>query len=154
MLADAFHDTSGSGGTMTNELAAELLDKVVNIAGRMSGIMRDGIETLDLTEPLANLVWLLDPILEPVSLRKLAAQLRCDPSNISQLAVQLEQKGFAERRPHPRDRRVRTLVLTPEGMKVRQRLVALVTAQSPLSVLDEAEQRQLNAMLAKALAPI
>jgi MarR family transcriptional regulator, organic hydroperoxide resistance regulator len=139
---------------MTNELAAELLDKVVNIAGRVSGIMRAGIETLDLTEPLANLVWLLDPNVDPVSLRKLAARLHCDPSNISQLSVQLEQRGFAERRPHPRDRRVRTLVLTPDGMEIRQRLVALVTARSPLSALDDAEQRQLNTILAKALAAI
>jgi DNA-binding MarR family transcriptional regulator len=139
---------------MTNELAAELLDKVVSIAGRVSGIMHDGIETLDLTEPLANLVWLLDPNVDPVSLRKLAARLHCDPSNISQLSVQLEQRGLAERRPHPRDRRVRTLVLTPDGMEIRQRLVALVTARSPLSALDDAEQRQLNTILAKALAAI
>ncbi|GAA3527076.1 hypothetical protein GCM10022222_07590 [Amycolatopsis ultiminotia] len=138
----------------SNKLAAELLDQVMSLSGRVAGIMRDGLEALDLTETLANLIWLVDPAVDPVPLRKLAVQLRCDPSNVTLLSTQLEEKGLAERRPHPRDGRVRTLVLTEKGADVRNRLLTLVTARSPLSVLDDAEQRQLHRFLAKALAPL
>lgn len=139
----------------SDELAAELLDQVVGLAGRVAGILREGLEALDLTEPLANLMWIVDPAAEdPVSLRRLADRLHRDPSNISLLCVQLEDRGYAERRPHPRDGRVRTLVLTDRGAEVRRRLIALVTSRSPLSVLDEAEQRQLHAMLTRALAAL
>lgn len=138
----------------SDELAAELLDQVVGLAGRVAGILRDGLEALDLTEPLANLMWIVDPAADAVPLRTLAARMHRDPSNISLLCVQLEDRGFAERRPHPRDGRIRTLVLTEKGADVRQRLIALVTARSPLSVLDDAEQRQLHLMLTKALAAL
>jgi DNA-binding MarR family transcriptional regulator len=116
--------------------------------------MRGALDELDLTEPLAGLIWAIDPAADPVPLRKLAGQLHCDPSNITLLSAKLEEKGFAERRPHPRDGRQRTLVLTEAGCAARDRLLAWATARSPLAVLDEGEQRQLHAMLAKALAAI
>lgn len=139
---------------MADDLAVELLDKVLDLAGRVSGVMRDGLEALALTEPLANLLWILDPAADPVSLRRLATRLHCDPSNITLLCTQLETRRFAERRPHPGDGRVRTLVLTDEGAEVRRRLIALVNRRSPLSMLDQAEQRALLIMLTKALAEL
>lgn len=138
--------------TASNELAATLLDQMMGLSGQVAGIMRDHLPALDLTEPLANLMWILDPALEPVSLRRLAERLHCDPSNITLLSTQLEGRGLAERRPHPRDGRIRTLALTEAGAGVRRQLLDLVAARSPLAVLDDAEQRQLHAMLTKALA--
>lgn len=135
------------------ELGAELLDQVMTLSGRIAGIMREGLEALDLTETLANLIWLVDPAADPVPLRSLAARLHYDPSNVTLLATQLEERGLARRQPHPRDGRVRTLVLTEKGVGVRKRLLALVTARSPLAVLDESEQRRLHTYLAKALGP-
>src|SRR5262249_15452094 len=35
----------------------------------------------------------------------------------------LEERGFVERRTLPADRRVKTIVLTPEGAKVKARLI-------------------------------
>ncbi|WP_344855270.1 MarR family winged helix-turn-helix transcriptional regulator [Amycolatopsis ultiminotia] len=138
----------------SNKLAAELLDQVMSLSGRVAGIMRDGLEALDLTETLANLIWLVDPAVDPVPLRKLAARLHYDPSNVTLLCSRLEEKGLAERRPHPRDGRVRTLVLTKKGVQVRNRLLRQVTARSPLGVLDAAEQRQLQVTLTKVLGTI
>lgn len=48
-----------------------------------------------------------------------------DPSNITLLSTKLEERGLAERRPHPGDGHVRTLVLTTEGRKVREQLLAI-----------------------------
>ncbi|MDR7276615.1 MarR family winged helix-turn-helix transcriptional regulator [Catenuloplanes atrovinosus] len=134
-----------------DEIAASLLHQVTTIAGQVTGRMQEGLERLDLTGPTANLLWVLNPEDDPQSLRRLATLLHCDPSNISLLSAQLEERGLAERHPHPRDRRVRTLVLTPEGRKVRERLLTVVAQRSPFADLDGEEQRLLQSLLAKAL---
>ncbi|WP_410676117.1 MarR family winged helix-turn-helix transcriptional regulator [Amycolatopsis sp. cmx-4-68] len=137
-----------------DELAASLLYQVMALAGEVAGRMHDGLERLELTGPTANLLWILDPDAEPQPLRKLAALMRCDPSNISLLSAQLEERGLAERRPHPRDGRVRTLVLTAEGRQVRERLLAVVVRHSPFAHLGDEEQLLLQSLLAKALADL
>jgi MarR family transcriptional regulator, organic hydroperoxide resistance regulator len=134
-----------------DEIAASLLNQVMALAGQVTGRMQEGLERLELTGPTANLLWVLNPEGEPQSLRKLAALLRCDPSNISLLSAQLEERGLAERRPHPGDGRVRTLVLTDEGREIRERLLTIVAKRSPFADLDDSEQRLLQRLLAKAL---
>jgi len=137
-----------------DEVAAALLYQVMAVAGQVTGRMQEGLERLDLTGPTANLLWTLDPGAEPQSLRKLATLLHCDPSNITLLSAQLEERGLAERRPHPGDGRVRTLVLTGEGRKVREQLLAIVAKRSPFAELDAEEQRTLRSLLGKALTSI
>ncbi|MEU8235562.1 MarR family transcriptional regulator [Actinoplanes sp. NPDC048967] len=135
-----------------DEVAASLLYQVMAVAGQVTGRMHDGLERLRLTGPTANLLWVLNPGAEPQSLRKLATLLHCDPSNITLLSSQLEERGLAERRPHPGDGRVRTLVLTPQGREIREQLLAVVAKRSPFASLDAEEQQLLQALLTKALA--
>jgi MarR family transcriptional regulator, organic hydroperoxide resistance regulator len=137
-----------------DEVAASLLYQVMAVAGQVTGRMQEGLERLDLTGPTANLLWTLDPGAEPQSLRKLATLLHCDPSNITLLSAQLEERGLAERRPHPGDGRVRTLVLTAEGREMRERLLAIVAKRSPFAELDADEQRTLRSLLSKALTSL
>ncbi|GHH56966.1 MarR family winged helix-turn-helix transcriptional regulator [Lentzea cavernae] len=139
---------------VVDELAASLLYQVTALAGEVAGRMNDGLERLELTGPTANLLWILDPDAEPQPLRKLAALMRCDPSNISLLSAQLEERGLAERRPHPKDGRVRTLVLTAEGRDVRERLLAVVARHSPFAQLGHDDQLLLHSLLAKALTDL
>ena len=47
----------------------------------------------------------------------LAEHWGCDASYVTSLADGLEDRGLAERRLSPADRRVRTIVLTPEGTR-------------------------------------
>lgn len=136
-----------------NELAAAVLRQMVELVSEVTGGgARSWIEDLDLNESLAELLWTLRPDEDPVPLRKLAARMHCDPSNVTLLSAKLEERGLAERRPHPRDGRVRTLVLTDAGRAVRERLLEVATRRSPLAALDEAELRHLHAMFSKALA--
>ena len=44
-----------------------------------------------------------------------APALHCDNSSVTGIADRLEKAGLAERRPHPTDRRVKTLALTERG---------------------------------------
>ena len=55
----------------------------------------------------------------PVQMSALAASLQCDNSNVTGIVDRLEAAGLAERRPAERDRRVKTVALTPHGEAVR-----------------------------------
>ena len=129
-----------------------LTEQVIGVAAVIAQNLRDIVRELDLTDPLANFVWLLDPAADPVPLRQLADRLHCAPSNVTLMSAQLEEKGLAERRAHPADGRVRTLVLTPAGQEVRSRLLEHVQQRSPLTALTAEQQRQLQELLAVVLA--
>ena len=58
---------------------------------------------------------------EPLPMSALAGALQCDNSNVTGIVDRLEAAGLAERRPAERDRRVKTVVLTPHGEAVRAR---------------------------------
>ena len=49
----------------------------------------------------------------------LAAALQCDNSNVTGIVDRLEAQGLVERRPAAHDRRVKTLVVTTEGVELR-----------------------------------
>jgi len=56
---------------------------------------------------------------EPMKLSDLASALHCDNSSVTGIADRLEKAGLAERKPHPTDRRVKTLALTERGKVTR-----------------------------------
>jgi DNA-binding MarR family transcriptional regulator len=59
---------------------------------------------------------------QPCSMRTLADAWKCDASNVTWLVDRLEEHGLAERRPHPSDRRVRTVALTRKGARMRTQI--------------------------------
>jgi DNA-binding MarR family transcriptional regulator len=68
------------------------------------------------------------------------------------LSAKLEERGLARRAHHPEDGRVRTLVLTSAGRKIRGRLPTKAYTRSPFGALNEKERSQLHALMAKALS--
>jgi DNA-binding MarR family transcriptional regulator len=132
--------------------APALVEQVMAMATAIVQDLKAAVRELGLSESLAHLLWALDPDEDPVPLRQVAGRLHCDPSNITLLADRLEEKGLAERRPHPADGRVRTLVLTPAGVAARRTLLDQVQERSPIAALDAAQQRQLQELLSVALA--
>jgi DNA-binding MarR family transcriptional regulator len=115
--------------------------------------LHDTLKALDLTMPLADALWHLDPAREPMSRRALAERLRCDPSNVTYLVDRLEQRRLLTRARDGGDRRVSALTLTQAGTHARGRLLTTL-AQSPLfSDLTRAEQRQLADLLQRCAGP-
>ena len=87
---------------------------------------------------------------EPVAMRDLAEHWRCDASYITELVDGLEGQGLARREPHPTDRRVKTIVLTEKGAKVRDHIQKVMwRPPAAFSVLTGAEQRQLRDLARK-----
>lgn len=85
---------------------------------------------------------------EAVRMRSLAARLDYDASNLSVLIDRLERRGLVERRPDPGDRRVKALVLTPEGERLRAEFWQdLIEDPGPLGPLDESGLQSLAELL-------
>lgn len=57
---------------------------------------------------------------EAVPMRGLAERVGSDPSNLTGLVDKLERRGALRRVPDPVDRRVKTLQLTDEGLRLRE----------------------------------
>jgi len=104
-----------------------------------------------LTPPQMFALRALDPQ-QPVPMRELAAQLKCDSSNVTGLVDGLEAQGLVERRSADHDRRVRMLVVTERGAQVRARITEAVEAVPPaLASLSAQDQRALRDILRRAL---
>ncbi|MCA1692522.1 MAG: MarR family winged helix-turn-helix transcriptional regulator [Acidimicrobiales bacterium] len=87
---------------------------------------------------------------EPRPMRDLADHWGCDASYVTSLVDSLEEQGMAERRPHPTDRRIKTVVLTPKGAEARDRVLELMwEPPSAFAALSAEELRRLRDLLHK-----
>ena len=87
---------------------------------------------------------------EPCSMRTLADAWKCDASNVTWLVDRLEERGLAERRPHPSDRRVRTVALTRKGVRIRAQIeTRLFEAPATFQQLTHDELQSLRSILQK-----
>ena len=86
--------------------------------------------------------------------QQVGSAMGIDPSTMVSLVDQLERAGLAKRRPHPRDRRAREVVITPKGRRTleRARTLAEEVEGDVLRGLSPAERGQLVALLRKAFA--
>jgi DNA-binding MarR family transcriptional regulator len=82
------------------------------------------------------------------SMRSLADEWRCDPSNATWLVDRLEQQGLARRIAKDGDRRVKAVVLTTKGKRIRSELIA--SQYTPPVDLLALPQRDLEALSAAA----
>ena len=90
---------------------------------------------------------------EPRPMRSIAESLKCDASWVTGIVDGLEDRGYAVRQAHPADRRVKVVVLTPEGEEAKARVLeCLYQAPASFGALTVAELRQLRDLLGKIAA--
>src|ERR1700687_3838153 len=103
------------------------------------------VQALGLTPGHMKTLFALDPD-DPRSMGEIADALACDASNATWMVDRLEERGLVERRPHATDRRVKTVVLTPEGVSVKQRMIDGLGQPPPdLVALDRSDLEALRA---------
>jgi DNA-binding MarR family transcriptional regulator len=91
---------------------------------------------------------------EATPMRRLAQQLDYDASNLTTLVDRLAARGALERQADPADRRVKALLLTSEGERLRDQFWHnLVTDAGPLTALRQPDLRTLTRILAKLDEP-
>lgn len=136
--------STGRAGT-----SREVAELVFGLMGRMRAHFEEQIADLELTPPQAMALKQLE---EPVAMRELAGLLRCDASNITGIVDRLEERELVERRVDPADRRVKHLVLTAAGRRLRRQLQDRLYGQVPgVSNLTPSERRALCDLLRKLL---
>jgi len=89
------------------------------------------------------------------TMRALADEWECDASNATWIVDRLEKLGLAERRTVPHDRRVKLVVLTARGVKMKADLMAdFLTPPPELLDLDQRDLEALERALDKLSARI
>lgn len=97
-------------------------------------------------------LWALKALEEPRPMHELAKALSCDNSNVTGIVDRLEERGLVRRTSDPSDRRVRLLVLTDEGRRVRGEIAARMTQPPPeIAELSERDAVGLRDILRRAL---
>jgi DNA-binding MarR family transcriptional regulator len=132
------HKKGQAGPATKQQVAAEawglMLDFWWGQQGRSFEILRD----LGLTPGHMKTLFILQPG-EARPIGSLADAVNCDASMATWLVDRLEERGFVERRAQPGDRRVRAIVLTPEGVATRKKLLdRLYDPPEALLALDRA----------------
>jgi MarR family transcriptional regulator, organic hydroperoxide resistance regulator len=106
---------------------------------------------LELSPAQCHVLHLIEPD-RPVAMGRLASTLACDASNVTGLVDRLESRGLVARRPSAGDRRVKVLVLTPTGVRLRALLIDRMTAApATLERLSLREQQTLVRILRRLL---
>jgi DNA-binding MarR family transcriptional regulator len=137
------------GGDLAGQVTELLLDVGLTLRQRVDA----EVGRLGLTPATARALYELDPE-RPSPARALATQLACDRSNVTGLVDKLEEAGLVERRVDEADRRVKTLVVTEAGRKVRAQMRQVVAeCGTVLGEVSEADLRTLRDLLTRVAPP-
>ncbi|HTP16508.1 MAG TPA: MarR family transcriptional regulator [Streptosporangiaceae bacterium] len=131
------------------QLDAEILDSVIEFI-KLIVTLGEGIaQRLSIPAPFIKALSTLEC---PMAMKDLGKRMHCDPSFVTVLADMLEQRGLARREACPDDRRVKYLVLTGDGLALKDRIQTEVAARMPWShALTEDERAQLLTLIRKML---
>ena len=106
---------------------------------------------LRLSPVQCHVLHLIEPD-RPIPMGALAEQLACDASNVTGLVDRLESRGLLRRQPSEGDRRVKVLVLTATGVRLRAELLERMMAPPvALERLTARERRALVQILERLL---
>jgi DNA-binding MarR family transcriptional regulator len=140
---------TASTGTGSTALAEETFGLLYELVGRMRAHFDRVTAQFGLPPTQAKALLQLS---EPVPMSALAGILGCDPSNVTAIIDGLESLGLAERRVSARDRRVKQVVATAKGTRLRRQLNrALFESMPTVDTLDPEEQLAFRDLLRKGL---
>ncbi len=118
----------------------------------MRGVFARRVADLGLTPPQALILRLLG---RPRPMKELAATMLFDPSYVTTLVDGLEERGLAERRPDPADRRIKLIATTSAGATALQSLQQAISQSLPgIDALTDEERSQLAQLLTKAAGAV
>lgn len=130
------------------ELARGVWGQLFDLLMRSASERNRSLARRDLTPNDARALHSLDREGKPM--RALADAWGCDASNATWIVDRLERLGLAERRSVPHDRRVKLVVLTAKGQRVRDELHdEFYTPPRELLALDRASLELLRDTLVK-----
>lgn len=87
----------------------------------------------------------------PMAMRDLGKLLHCDPSFVTTIADMLEKHGLAQREASTADRRIKNLVLTQAGARLREQVNREFQAHVPWRDFTEDERACLLTLIRKMI---
>jgi DNA-binding MarR family transcriptional regulator len=127
----------------TDALARQVWQALFDLLIRSAPIRTASLASRGLTPNDSRALFSLDPRTGR-SMRSLADEWQCDPSNATFMVDRLEELGFASRQPLLHDKRVKLVVLTRKGEKTRVDL--LQEFHRPPAEFDGLDRRDLEAL--------
>jgi DNA-binding MarR family transcriptional regulator len=133
-----------------NGVNRDIVNGLTDLMKRAGGISQSIADGLDISPSDLLALFKLD---EVMTMKELAQHMSCDASFVTTIADTLERRGLARREPSLRDRRVKNLVLTPEGIAAKEAMMQELAVQMPWCyALDEKERHIFLALIQKMLA--
>jgi DNA-binding MarR family transcriptional regulator len=110
------------------------------------------MSAIDLQPPLFRVLNVVDAA-EGRSQQAIGEAIQAPASRMVAIVDELEQRGLVERRPHPGDRRIRALYLTPAGRRLlsRGRGIAMEHEAELVRGLSKADRKSLVALLQRVV---
>jgi len=136
-------------GATTDAIARKVWSAMFDLLIRSAPMRTESLARRGLTPNDSRALFSLDPEAGR-SMRALADEWRCDPSNATWIVDHLEELGLARRQAVAHDRRVKLVVLTSQGRNTRMQLLHEFHQPPPeLARLARAELEALDRVLAK-----
>jgi MarR family transcriptional regulator, organic hydroperoxide resistance regulator len=153
--ASAFGSSTGSA-RVTSQSAAERQQQTTEVAScffelmaRIIGQAEQVAQQMGIPMPFIKALHSMDC---PLAMKELGRRMHCDPSFVTLIADMLEKRGLARREPHAADRRIKNLVLTDDGLALKDQIESEITARMPWNrALDDDERSHLLALIRKML---
>jgi DNA-binding MarR family transcriptional regulator len=133
-----------------DELNLCIMDALSEVVKRAAAFGQGLAQLLGLT--VSDLVG-LHKLEEPMTMKEMGQRMHCDPSFVTVVTNGLEKHGLARRETSERDRRIKNVVLTAEGVSMRERLEKEFATRMPwANALDMGERECLLTILRKMIA--
>ena len=143
---------SGDTGADASAVNRDILDSMTSLIKLVGGIAQGIASEFDIAPHDLLAMFKLDGVM---SMKELAQHMGCDASFITSVADTLERRGFVRREPSQRDRRVKNLVLTDEGIAAKERMMRELAEKMPWSyALDDSERCCFLSLLRKAVGVV
>ena len=132
-----------------DELNQQIADSVGELVRHAHDLGQSIAADFGLTVSDTKALFLLEA---PLTMKELGLRMGCDPSFITTIADALEKHGLARREPSLLDRRSKNIVLTSEGVTVRERISRELAARAPwCTTLDTGERTCLLGLMRKMI---
>ncbi|WET82478.1 MarR family transcriptional regulator [Amycolatopsis sp. QT-25] len=132
-------------------LSYEVIQLLVEMSARLSRNFAARAAELNLTAAEGKVLLALEPK-ATLSMRGLARKLGYDASNLTGIIDKLEDHGLVGRHTDRADRRIKNIMATDEGARVRDGLAQRLREDAgPVSALTEPELHELRALLVRAM---
>ena len=139
----------GTKRSTVDQLDSEILDAMGELIAALIGRSEQIAQRFGVPAFCLKALHVLE---SSMAMRDLGKYMHCDPSFVTAIADLLEKRGLARREACTADRRIKNLVLTAEGVGLREKVERELMARVPWrSALDEEERACLLSLLRKMI---